>query len=206
MLSDTTIIRVFNTLQDYTTTWQAMQDVTQKRHQDTEDQIWLMQHLPVYTQGRAGKPEHVLNPGNIPIVQTDRGGQVTYHGPGQLMIYTLLDIDRLGLNTRSLVCMQEQWIITLLKQYQLDPHRVDNAPGIYINNAKIASIGLRVTKGRCYHGMALNVDMDLSPFSGINPCGYSQLNMTHINQHTTKSMPEVIHDIQSILLPPSKVI
>jgi len=176
------IIRALGT-QPYSEIWNAMKQFTDKRTHDTPDEIWLLQHPPVYTQGQAGKPEHILNPGHIPIVQSDRGGQVTYHGPGQLIAYILMDIQRRKLGVRSLVCELERILIRLLNAFGLLAETKPGAPGVYINHTKIASIGLRVRKGCTYHGLALNINMDLKPFLGINPCGYSGLNMTQLSEH-----------------------
>jgi lipoyl(octanoyl) transferase len=166
--------------QPYLPIWRAMQRFTDWRTAQTADEIWLLQHDPVYTQGMAGKPEHVLNSADIPIVAIDRGGQVTYHGPGQLVIYFLLDIRRRALTPRQLVSLIECYLVDLLAQWQITATAKKAAPGIYVDQAKIASIGLRVRKGACYHGAALNVAMDLSPFLGINPCGYKALKMTQM--------------------------
>ena len=168
-------------LQDYSTVWEAMKQFTINRDETTPDEIWLLEHNPVYTQGQAGKPEHILNPHNIPIIQSDRGGQVTYHGPGQLVIYTLLDIERLKMGVRTLVSHLEQTLIALLQHYHIEASIQCGAPGVYVDGKKIASIGLRVKNGRTYHGIALNVNMDLEPFDGINPCGYKALKMTQIS-------------------------
>lgn len=157
-----------------------MQAFTQDRDSNTEDELWLLEHPPVYTQGLAGKPEHVLNPHDIPVIQTDRGGQITYHGPGQLIAYTLFDIKRMGLNTRSFVIALENAVIKLLSHYHINAKGKRDAPGVYIDDAKICSIGLRVKHGCSYHGIALNVNMDLTPFLNINPCGYEALPMTQI--------------------------
>ncbi len=167
-------------LSDYQSTWASMQTFTQARDSDTENELWLLEHPPVYTQGLAGKPEHILNPHDIPVVQTDRGGQVTYHGPGQLMAYTLFDIKRMQLNTRSFVIALENAVIELLSHYDINAKGKRDAPGVYVDDAKICSIGLRVKRGCAYHGIALNVNMDLSPFLNINPCGYKALPMTQI--------------------------
>lgn len=168
-------------LQPYQKIWEAMKQFTIDREPTTQDELWLLEHPAVYTQGQAGKPEHILNPHSIPIVQTDRGGQVTYHGPGQLVIYTLLDIQRRGLGVRTLVTYLEQILIHALNHYHINATIQCGAPGVYVDNKKIASIGLRVKNGRTYHGIALNVAMDLSPFEGINPCGYKTLKMTQIS-------------------------
>ena len=165
---------------DYTPTWEAMKAFTNAREPHTPDELWLLEHNAVYTQGLAGKPEHVLQQSDIPLVHSDRGGQVTYHGPGQLMAYTLFDLNRLNLNTRCFVAKLEQTIIDLLNDYDIDAYGKRDAPGVYINEAKIASIGLRVKRNYAYHGIALNVAMDLSPFNNINPCGFKALKMTQI--------------------------
>lgn len=164
----------------YEPVWQAMRDFTDDRDDSTPDELWLVEHDPVFTQGLAGKPEHVLNPGNIPIVQTDRGGQVTYHGPGQVVAYPLIDLKRRELGVRCLVNELEQAVIDLLAARQVRAERMDGAPGVYVDGAKIASIGLKVRLQRSYHGLAFNVDMDLSPFSLINPCGFAGLPMTQL--------------------------
>ncbi len=167
-------------LQEYATTWQAMQQFTESRTQETEDEIWVVEHPPVYTLGLNGKPEHLLTPGLIPVIKTDRGGQVTYHGPGQLVVYTLLDIKRLQLGVRQLVTLLEQAIITTLGQYGISSAARKDAPGVYLGQQKIASIGLRIKKGCSYHGLSINNDMDLSPFDHINTCGYPNLQVTQL--------------------------
>lgn len=166
--------------QDYASCWQAMSDFTNQRSAETPDQLWLVEHAPVFTQGQAGKAEHVLFPGDIPVVQTDRGGQVTYHGPGQLVAYPLLDLRRLKIGVRDLVTAIEQTIVATLAHYGINSAAKPGAPGVYVNGDKIASLGLRVRRGCSFHGLALNVDMDLSPFQRINPCGYQGLAMTQI--------------------------
>ncbi len=167
-------------LTEYEPAWQAMQRFTNTRGPDTDDEIWLLQHLPVFTQGQAGKAEHLLLPGDIPVVQADRGGQVTYHGPGQLVCYLLLDVRRLGLGVRELVSRIEQSLIDLLATYGVQAQARPDAPGVYVDGAKIASLGLRIRNGRSFHGLALNVDMDLEPFRRINPCGYAGMTMTQV--------------------------
>ncbi len=166
----------------YEATWQAMRDYTDARGPDSPDELWLLEHPPVFTQGLAGKPEHVIAPGDIPVVQTDRGGQVTYHGPGQLVVYPLLDLERMGLGVRCLVRDLEETVIRQLASYGLSAARKDGAPGVYVDGAKIASIGLKVRRGCTYHGLAFNIDMDLSPFDRINPCGYAGQPMTTLDQ------------------------
>lgn len=168
--------------QPYEKVYQHMQDFTNQRTSETSDELWLVEHPPVLTQGQAGKPEHLLNPVNIPLIQTDRGGQITYHGPGQLVAYTLFDIKRLNIGIRQLVRSIEQAMINLLASYQLCAHRKDKAPGVYIDQAKICAIGLRVRRFCAYHGLALNIDMDLSPFLHINPCGYENLSITQLSE------------------------
>jgi lipoyl(octanoyl) transferase len=162
---------------DYTSTWQRMQQFTDQRDDSTIDEIWLLEHPPVFTQGQAGKAEHLLFPGEIPVVQVDRGGQVTYHGPGQLVAYVLLNIKRRNLGVRQLVNLIEQSIIDTLAANQVNAYAKSDAPGVYVDEKKVASLGLRVRKGCTFHGLALNVDMDLSPFSRINPCGYAGMQM-----------------------------
>ncbi len=168
--------------QNYTSTWQAMQTFTQNRHADTIDEIWLLEHPPVFTQGQAGKAEHILNAADIPIVACDRGGQVTYHGPGQLVAYLLVDLRRAHMTIRDFVCAIENAVIDCLKEWDITAQGRRDAPGVYVNDAKIASLGLRVKRGCSYHGLALNVDMDLSPFSRINPCGMKNLSMTQVSE------------------------
>lgn len=170
-------------LQDYQPVWEAMQQFTRNRHAQTEDELWLLEHHPVYTQGQAGKTEHMLAPGHIPIVYSDRGGQVTYHGPGQMIAYVLMDLKRRHLGIKTLVCDLEQIIIDLLDTYHIAAHRQARAPGVYVDHQKIASIGLRVKNNCTYHGIAINVDVDLAPFQGIHPCGYPDLQMTRIKAY-----------------------
>ncbi|MCK5893462.1 MAG: lipoyl(octanoyl) transferase LipB [Endozoicomonadaceae bacterium] len=169
-------------LQPYKPVWKAMADYTNSRDRQCSDEIWLLEHESVFTQGQAGKAEHVLDPGNIPVIQVDRGGQVTYHGPGQLVAYMLLDIRRLGLSARGLVTHIENALIALLGEYDIEALARSDAPGVYVyaDNAKIASLGLRIRRGCSFHGLALNVDMDLLPFLRINPCGHAGLTMTRL--------------------------
>ena len=176
------IIRTLG-LQPYLLIWEKMKQLTCSRDHESQDELWLLEHPSVYTQGQAGKAEHILNPGSIPIIQTDRGGQITFHGPGQLIAYVLLDIQRRNLGIRSLVCQLEHVLITLLARLNIHANTQCGAPGVYVNDKKIASIGLRVKQGRTYHGIALNVAMDLTPFLGINPCGHTQLQMTQIQEY-----------------------
>lgn len=165
---------------EYASTWRAMQAFTAARDTATPDELWLLEHPPVFTQGLAGRAEHLLRETGIPLVRSDRGGQITYHGPGQAVVYLLLDLARRGLRVRDLVGRMEQSVIGLLAGYGVAAARVAGAPGVYVAGAKIAALGLRVRKGCCYHGIALNVDMELEPFSAINPCGYAGLRVTRL--------------------------
>ncbi|QSX36337.1 lipoyl(octanoyl) transferase LipB [Shewanella sedimentimangrovi] len=168
--------------QDYESVWHAMQQYTDNRNGDSQDELWLVEHPPVFTQGQAGKAEHILNPGDIPVIQVDRGGQVTYHGPGQLVAYPLLDIKRLKIGVRQLVTSIEQSIVEMLARYEVKAYAKADAPGVYVDERKVASLGLRIRKGCSFHGLALNVDMDISPFRRINPCGYAGLEMVQCKQ------------------------
>ncbi|MES2871155.1 MAG: lipoyl(octanoyl) transferase LipB [Pseudomonadota bacterium] len=168
---------------DYEPTWLAMKRFTDGRGPHTPDEVWLVQHPPVFTQGQAGKAEHLLLPGDIPVVKSDRGGQVTYHGPGQLVAYLLLDVRRLGFGVRELVSRMERCLIDLLASYGVSAAAKADAPGVYVDGDKIASLGLRIRNGCSFHGLALNVDMDLEPFRRINPCGYAGLAMTQLRDH-----------------------
>lgn len=168
-------------LKPYTETFEAMRTFTQTRTEVTPDEIWFLEHPPVFTQGQAGKPEHLLLPGDIPVVQSDRGGQVTYHGPGQSVVYFLIDLQRRGYGIRSLVTRLEEAIIATLAGYGIQAAARREAPGVYVNGDKIASLGLRVRNARTYHGLSLNVKMDMEPFSRINPCGYQGLQMTQVS-------------------------
>lgn len=163
---------------DYESTWRTMQRFTDERTADTLDEIWLVQHPPTYTQGQAGKPEHLLNPTSIPVVKIDRGGQITYHGPGQIVAYLLLDLRRWKINVRELVRLMEQAVIDLLAEYGVVAEGREDAPGVYVGDAKIAALGLKIKKSCSYHGLSFNVDMDMSPFDNINPCGYEGLRVT----------------------------
>jgi lipoyl(octanoyl) transferase len=165
---------------DYEPTWREMQRITDTRDENTPDEIWLLEHPPVFTQGLNGDPSHVLAAGDIPVVQIDRGGQVTYHGPGQLVVYPLIDIRRAGLGVRDLVTALERAVIGYCKSVGIDAECRKNAPGVYVSGQKIASVGLRIRRGASYHGLAFNVNMDLEPFQRINPCGYAGLQMTQL--------------------------
>ena len=163
---------------DYEPTWRAMQDFTAQRTPDTPDEIWLLEHPPVYTQGQAGKAEHLIAATDIPVVPIDRGGQITYHGPGQVVAYVLVDLRRRGYGIRELVTRMEQAVIDVLAAHGIHAARMAGAPGVYVDGAKIAALGLRVRHGCIYHGLAFNVDMDLTPFAAINPCGYAGMPVT----------------------------
>lgn len=167
-------------VQPYEVVWQQMREFTDQRSGETRDELWLVQHPPVFTQGQAGKPEHLLAPGDIPVVQTDRGGQVTYHGPGQVVAYPLLDLRRLGIGVRDLVSVLENTVIEFLSRWEIAAIARPDAPGVYVQGCKIASLGLRVRRGSSFHGLSLNVQMDLTPFLRINPCGYNGLRMTQL--------------------------
>lgn len=175
------IVRRLAGLQDYRSTWEAMRGFNEARTAHTEDELWLLEHTPVFTLGQAGRPEHILDAGSIPVVHSDRGGQVTYHGPGQLVAYLLLDMRRRGLGVKRLVNLLERSIIELLARQGIEANARPDAPGVYVMGAKIASLGLRVRGGCCYHGLALNVAMDLRPFRRINPCGYPGLRVTQLS-------------------------
>ncbi|WP_404466067.1 lipoyl(octanoyl) transferase LipB [Vreelandella aquamarina] len=180
----------------YLPVWEAMRELTDNRDEATADQFWLVEHDPVFTQGQAGKPEHLLMPGDIPVVNTDRGGQVTYHGPGQVVLYPLLDVRRGKIGVRDLVSAIENAVIAVLAEYDVSAWAKPDAPGVYVNTehgeAKIASLGLRIRRGASYHGVALNVDGDLSPFARINPCGYAGMQVTRLADVATLSTD---HDV-----------
>lgn len=180
--------------QDYESVWQAMKSFTEKRTSDTTDELWFLEHNPVFTQGQAGKAEHVLAPASIPVIKVDRGGQVTYHGPGQLVVYLLLDVKRSQQGPRAVVTAIEQAIIKLLQSYNVNAYAKPEAPGVYIGDAKISSLGLRFKKQRSYHGLSLNLDMDLEPFSRINPCGYEGLAVTQLIDHVEQLDKESVSD------------
>lgn len=199
-LSEQVIVRDLG-LVDYLPTWEAMQAFTAQRQPDTVDEIWLLEHNPVFTQGQAGKEEHVLAAGDIPVIPVDRGGQVTYHGPGQLVVYLLLNLRRKKFGVRELVARMEQSIVELLQQQGVEAYARDDAPGVYVAGAKICSLGLRVRKGCSFHGLAFNLDMDLEPFNRINPCGYAGMAVTRlvnlvdgVDRHAVKA------NLQTILL------
>jgi len=177
------LIRHLSGLQNYQSIWKLMQQFTHERTESSLDEIWTLEHFPIFTQGQNGKKEHILAPGNISVIPVDRGGQVTYHGPGQLVVYTLIDLKRKKLNVRDIVTILEQSIITLLSEFQIVAETQCKAPGVYVENKKICSVGLRIRRGCSFHGLALNVAMDLEPFSRINPCGFPELEMTQLSAY-----------------------
>ncbi|ENX00237.1 MULTISPECIES: lipoyl(octanoyl) transferase LipB [Acinetobacter] len=175
------IIRQYNDLTPYEDRFLEMKALTENRDENTPDELWILQHHDVLTQGQAGKPEHILMSSNIPVIQTDRGGQVTWHGPGQLVAYFMFDLNRLGWNVRTLVSYAENLMIELLKKHDIEAYAKPDAPGVYVNERKIGSLGFKIRKGRSYHGLSLNIDCDLTGFHTINPCGYAGLEMVRIN-------------------------
>lgn len=182
-------------LVDYAPAYELMQQFSAQREAEAIDQLWLLEHSPVYTLGKAGKQQHILNPGTIPVIQVDRGGQVTYHGPGQIILYLLLDVRRKKLGVRQIVTAMENAIIKTLEACAINAYAKPEAPGVYVNQQKIASLGLRIKNGKSYHGLALNYEMDLGPFSGINPCGYEGLeviNLVDIVGGTSRSEVELL--------------
>jgi len=183
--------------QDYEPILKAMHEFTDLRTDDTPDEVWLVEHNPVFTQGQAGKAEHLINTGDIPVVQSDRGGQVTYHGPGQLVVYFLIDLRRKKLGVRDLVTHIENLVINTLNAYNIDSAARPDAPGVYVDGKKICSLGLRIRKGCSFHGLALNVNMDLSPFLRINPCGYQGMEMVQVSQ---VGGPEKIEAVEKKLI------
>jgi len=187
------VIREFG-LQPYEPVWHAMQEFTNMRDDSTPDEIWFTEHEKVFTLGLNTAPEHLLNTGDIPVVQIDRGGQVTYHGPGQLMIYTLIDLRRAGLGVRDLVTALEQSVVDLAAEYGIEAASRNDAPGVYVDGVKLASIGLRIRRGASFHGMALNVDADLEPFSRINPCGLKGLDVIDLARLGADSDLSVVRD------------
>ncbi len=173
---------LFRGRQEYVPLWREMQEFTDSRDENTADEIWFVEHPPVFTMGLNASEEHLLAPGDIPVVQIDRGGQVTFHGPGQLMIYPLIDIRRSNIGVRKLVTALEQCVVDLAAEYDVEAAARADAPGVYVDGDKLASVGLRIRRGSSFHGMALNVDIDLEPFTRINPCGYAELKMTDLNR------------------------
>ena len=208
-MADTLIVRSHSLPLDYLPVWKAMQHFTLNRQQNTFDELWLLEHFPVYTQGLAGKPEHVLHQNETQLVRSDRGGQVTWHGPGQLMIYTLLDTHRLNMGAGALVNLLQTILANVLQAFGVASHIKQDAPGIYVmqqgQEAKIAAVGLRIKKTGCYHGAALNIDCDLKPFNAINPCGYANqavANLATLLPHTPQRMDieqQLIHQFTQAL-------
>lgn len=194
MSQDTLLIRQLGQ-QPYGPVCQAMHDFTDIRNENSADEIWLVEHDPVFTQGQAGKAEHVLMPGDIPVVQSDRGGQVTYHGPGQQVVYLLLNLRRRQLGVRELVTLLEQSVIATLGELGIDARARADAPGVYVGERKICSLGLRIRKGCSFHGLALNIKMDLSPFLRINPCGYAGMAMTQVSAFVPQATPETVQPL-----------
>lgn len=178
-------------LVEYEPTWRAMQSFTDARGPDTPDELWVLQHPPVFTLGQAGRAEHVLTPGEIPVLNVDRGGQVTYHGPGQIVAYPLIDLRRLGLGVRELVSRIEAAVIEVLAEHGVEAARAAGAPGVYVAGVKIAALGLRVRRGCSFHGLAFNIDMDLEPFQRINPCGFEGMQVTCLARLADARLPEV---------------
>lgn len=194
MYQDKILVRHLG-LQPYEPVSQAMHEFTDMRDDTTPDEIWLVEHLPVFTQGQAGKAEHLLMTGDIPVIQSDRGGQVTYHGPGQQVMYVLLNLKRRKLGVRELVTLLEQTVVNTLAEYGIDAHPRADAPGVYVGEKKICSLGLRIRKGCSFHGLALNINMDLTPFQRINPCGYAGMEMTQMRQWVDTATPENIRPV-----------
>ncbi|MPX91601.1 octanoyltransferase [Salinivibrio sp. PR6] len=183
--------------QPYLRVWEQMRHFTDRRDDNTRDEVWLVEHDPVFTQGQAGKTEHVLVPGDIPVVQSDRGGQVTYHGPGQLVAYFLINLKRKKVGVRALVSHIEDIVVNTLAHFHVDAYARPDAPGVYVNDAKICSLGLRIRRGCSFHGLALNINMDLSPFQRINPCGYAGMAMTQLSDQVGKV---TLEDVQPVLV------
>ena len=187
-------------LRDYDDTWQSMK--SHIREEDFKNEIWFIEHPPVFTLGTAADQKHILNPKDIPVVQSDRGGEVTYHGPGQLVIYFMIDVKKSKLGPKTLVKSLQEFTKSLLKECSIESRFIDGAPGVYVNNKKIASIGLRISKGKTYHGISINVDMDLAPFSYINPCGYEGLEVTQIKELNDKVTIKDVERLAIELLEP----
>ena len=175
-------------LQNYNSTWHEMVSFTENRDNHTEDELWTLEHRSVFTQGLSGKPEHLLRETEIEVIKSDRGGQITYHGPGQLIVYCLIDIKRLGIGVKQMVSIIEKSIIDLLSDFSISSHKIPGAPGVYVDGSKIAALGLKVKRGKTYHGLSLNVDMNLSPYNLINPCGYEDLNVTQMSNLTDNKL------------------
>ena len=191
-------------LQDYKKTWASMMNTVLSKSEDDQDEVWLLEHPPVFTLGLGGKEQHIISPGNIPVVRSDRGGQATYHGPGQLVVYFMLNLRRLGWGPKRLINELEELIINLFQEYGIKSSRILGAPGVYVEGDKIASIGLKIKRGFSYHGISLNIDMDLDPFLRINPCGYEALKVTQLSNFKKITFQEVQSRLEAALLrPPS---
>jgi len=191
-------------LQDYKKTWASMMNTVLSKSEDDQDEVWLLEHPPVFTLGLGGKEQHIISPGNIPVVRSDRGGQATYHGPGQLVVYFMLNLRRLGWGPKRLINELEELIINLFQEYGIKSSRILGAPGVYVEGDKIASIGLKIKRGFSYHGISLNIDMDLDPFLRINPCGYEALKVTQLSNFKKITFQEVQSRLEAELLrPPS---
>jgi lipoyl(octanoyl) transferase len=175
-------------LQDYASTWKEMVSFTENRNSQTEDELWTLEHRSVFTQGLSGKPEHLLKKTKIEVIKSDRGGQITYHGPGQLIVYCMIDIKRLGIGVKQMVSIIEMSIMDVLSDYSIKSHKVPGAPGVYVKGSKIAALGLKVKQGKTYHGLSLNIDMNLAPYNLINPCGYKDLNVTQMSNLTDNKL------------------
>lgn len=192
------IVRTYTDLEPYQKMSDLMHSFTDQRTDDDLDELWFLQHEPVFTQGQAGKAEHILASGDIPVIQSDRGGQVTYHGPGQLVVYCMIDLKRKGIGPRALVSAIEQALVSTLAELAVEAYPKVDAPGVYVDEKKVASLGLRVRKGRSFHGLSLNIDMDLEPFLRINPCGYTNMEMTQVK--TLMSQPATVDEVSELLL------
>lgn len=187
--------------EDYQLTWSKMVEFTTNRAEDTVDELWVVEHNPVFTQGISGKEENILSNTDIPIIKTDRGGQVTYHGPGQLIIYCLIDLKRKGIGVKKMVSIIENSVVELLNKYRIKSHLKNNAPGVYVDNKKISALGLKVKNGKTYHGLSLNIEMDLTPFMQINPCGYPGLEVTQVADLTDNVKFDIIaNELSDILI------
>ena len=189
-------------LQDYKKTWASMMNTVLSKSEDDQDEVWLLEHPPVFTLGLGGKEQHIISPGNIPVVRSDRGGQATYHGPGQLVVYFMLNLRRLGWGPKRLINELEELIINLFQEYGIKSSRILGAPGVYVEGDKIASIGLKIKRGFSYHGISLNIDMDLDPFLRINPCGYEALKVTQLSNFKQITFQEVQSRLEAELLSP----
>ncbi|MCW8195297.1 lipoyl(octanoyl) transferase LipB [Proteobacteria bacterium 005FR1] len=197
--SGTVLVRELG-LEDYEPVWRRMIEFTDRREDSTQDEIWLVQHPPVFTLGQAGRREHLLSPGDIPVIACDRGGQVTYHGPGQLVLYPLLNLHRLKIGVRAIVELMEESLIRTLQHFGIEAQRRAGAPGVYVGEAKIAALGLRIRRGCSFHGLSLNVDMDLEPFQRINPCGYAGMPVVQVRELATIGQQPTVDDMSQVLV------